>query len=135
MTRPIDPNLPQDSPLAGTDSETLIEGSHGRAPTQAPRVPKGYLLEATLGRGGMGEVLQALDPQFGRRVAIKTLLAPEKNSVRERFLREARVTGQLEHPNIVPVHELSLDASDGRPFLVMKRVKGRDLGSERSSPT
>ncbi|HRY93662.1 MAG TPA: protein kinase [Myxococcota bacterium] len=93
---------------------------------------------AELGRGGIGRVLVAFDEHLGREVAIKELLptgiAPSGqpspmqalSAVVVRFLREARVTGQLEHPNIVPVYELGR-RSDGSLYYSMKLVRGRTL--------
>lgn len=86
-------------------------------------------------RGGMGRVLLAVDTSIGRKVALKELLAGGKpvstsdsatRSLGERFLREARVTGRLEHPNIVPVYEIG-DAADGL-YYSMRFVAGRTLG-------
>ncbi len=91
---------------------------------EAPR----YEARARLGRGGMGEVQLCLDRRIGREVAMK-LIRPEVSSdevVRARFAREARVQGQLEHPSVVPVHDLGIDA-EGRLFFTMKRVRGRTL--------
>jgi serine/threonine-protein kinase len=87
------------------------------------RLPERYQLGARLGAGGMGEVLLATDQQIGREVAIKRMLA---RSGEARFLREAKIQGRLDHPAIVPVHELAHD-SDGRPFFVMKRLAGTTL--------
>jgi len=86
-----------------------------------------YELLETLGRGGMGEVLVARDEQLGREVAVKRMLqaAPSVAAI-ERFLREARVQGRLDHPAIVPVHELGRDVA-GLPFFVMKKVSGTTL--------
>ncbi|MGE5186546.1 MAG: serine/threonine-protein kinase, partial [Acidobacteriota bacterium] len=85
-----------------------------------------YRLEGVIGRGGMGEVVAARDEQIGRSVAIKRRrvqgAAPE---VIARFLREARIQGRLDHPAIVPVHELH-DAG-GEPFFVMKQLAGKTL--------
>ncbi len=81
-----------------------------------------------LGRGGMGQVHAAVDRRLRREVAIKRLLPDGSAAGRvRRFVEEAQVTGQLEHPNIVPVHELGLESASARPFLVMKRVRGRSL--------
>ncbi len=91
-----------------------------------------------LGRGGIGRVLLALDQHLGREVALKELLvdtgapdlsaeSPKISAALVRFLREARVTGQLEHPNIVPVYELG-QRNDGRFYYTMKIVRGRTLG-------
>src|SRR4051812_21903766 len=106
-------------------------------PTMAGPTPTGsgpdtshagrYQLGAQLGRGGMGEVLSARDDQIGRAVAIKRMrdASPDARSV-ARFFREARIQGQLDHPAIVPVHELSHDA-EGRPFFAMKQLAGVTL--------
>ncbi|MEO0649907.1 MAG: serine/threonine-protein kinase, partial [Planctomycetota bacterium] len=96
-----------------------------------------YRVRDELARGGMGAVLEAWDQDLRRRVAMKVMLSPRAEprsddsvSRRERtigrFLEEAQVTGQLEHPSIVPVYELSLDA-DGRLFFTMPLVRGRDF--------
>jgi len=86
-----------------------------------------FKLGAVLGKGGMGEVISAHDDVIGRRVAVKKLRgdAPSERAV-ARFLREARIQGRLEHPAIVPVHELQHDAN-GFPFFVMKQVTGMTL--------
>ena len=74
--------------------------------------------------GGIGEIYRAEDCQIGREVALKRLR--DRTAPRHRFLAEAQVTGQLEHPGIVPVHDLGTD-EEGRPFYVMKFVRGRTL--------
>jgi eukaryotic-like serine/threonine-protein kinase len=81
-----------------------------------------------LGEGGMGEVRLCSDRRIGRDVAMKLVRADYRDdaSVRQRFLREARVQGQLEHPSIVPVHDLGMD-EEGRPFFTMKRIRGVTL--------
>src|SRR5262245_9400055 len=82
-----------------------------------------------LGRGGMGEVRLCLDRTIGREVALKVIRQPTGGIDRDlvqRFLREARVQGQLEHPSIVPVHELGT-ARDGALYFTMKRVRGSTL--------
>jgi len=70
-----------------------------------------YEQEDLLGEGGMGAVRLYRDRQIGRRVAMKTLRAEHRVRPQSelRFVREARVQGQLEHPSIVPVHELGVD--------------------------
>ncbi len=86
-----------------------------------------YTLGPIIGRGGMGEVFSALDEQIGRPVAIKRLRMTEPSTdALTRFLREARIQGRLEHPAIVPVHELWKDDL-GRPFFVMKQLTGVTL--------
>jgi serine/threonine-protein kinase len=82
--------------------------------------------------GGIGQVWLAHDDNLDRNVALKEL-RPEKADdadLRWRFLEEARITGQLEHPGIVPVYELAQDASGERPFYVMRFVKGRTLSAD-----
>lgn len=77
------------------------------------------------GRGGMGEIWLAEDEHIGRQVAFKCIRG-DKEQALERFFAEAQVTGQLEHPGIVPVHELGQD-QDGKPFYVMRMIHGRTL--------
>ena len=78
-----------------------------------------------LGRGGMGVVQLAHDPELGRDLAIKFLNREDPDSAAQ-FFEEAQITAQLEHPNIVPVHDLGRDPS-GRPWLSMKRIVGHSL--------
>jgi len=79
-----------------------------------------------LGAGGMGIVELAFDPVLRREVALKRLVEGDDADpiARDGLLREARITGQLEHPNIIPIHELGHDPALG-PVVVMKRVQGR----------
>ena len=87
----------------------------------------GYRLEALIGRGGMGVVYRAHDPRLKRDVALK-LLAPElaeDRAFRDRFLRESELAAALEHPNVVPIHDVG--ETDGQLFIVMRLVEGRDL--------
>ncbi len=79
-----------------------------------------------IGRGGMGEVRSATDRRIGRSVAIKRMHGTPSQSATERFLREAKIQGRLDHPAIVPVHELGVDDS-GRPYFTMKRLSGTTL--------
>jgi serine/threonine-protein kinase len=79
-------------------------------------------------RGGLGEVHLARDEMLGRDVALKRLQPPYARNARsrDRFLREARITGRLEHPSIVPIHGVGVDAV-GRPFYAMRFVQGETL--------
>src|SRR5262249_55115353 len=82
-----------------------------------------------IGQGGMGEVHLCRDDRIGRDVAMKVVraLGPSGPPDQEhRFLREARVQGQLEHPAIVPVYDLGRDP-EGTPLFTMKRVNGGTL--------
>ncbi|MBI4917516.1 MAG: serine/threonine protein kinase [Acidobacteria bacterium] len=85
-----------------------------------------FVVQRELGAGGMGRVLEALDPELLRAVAVKLLLDPHEVDETQlaRFVAEAQITAQLDHPNIVPVHELGV-TTDGRLYFVMKKVQGR----------
>src|SRR5262247_674347 len=99
-----------------------------------PPVSDRYRLGQRLGRGGMGEIVAAYDEQIGREVAIKRL-RDERPSDRalHRFFREASIQGRLDHPSIVPVHELGVDP-DGRPFFAMKKLAGTTLAKMLAGP-
>ncbi|MDP6353821.1 MAG: protein kinase [Planctomycetota bacterium] len=86
-------------------------------------------LEEELAQGGMGKVMLCSDKSLERGVAMKIMRASIAGSPehRLRFLEEAQITGQLEHPNIVPVHELGKD-EEGNLYFTMKHVKGHSLG-------
>ncbi len=81
-----------------------------------------YATIEEIGRGGMGEVTLCLDRRIGRRVALKRT-RPGTNV--ERFVREACIQGQLEHPTVVPLYDMNVDA--GETSFTMKRVRGRTL--------
>jgi serine/threonine protein kinase len=90
---------------------TIIEQTRTRAATAVSPVVGSmldrYRIGDVLGQGGMGEVLSARDEQIGRTVAIKRLRVEDPSpEVLARFLREAHIQGRLEHPAVVPVHEL-----------------------------
>ncbi len=89
-----------------------------------------YELLDEIAHGGMGTVLRANDRTLGREVAIKVLQEcyPAGSVIARRFIDEARISGQLQHPGIPPVHDLG-SFPDGRPFLAMKLIKGRTLDS------
>jgi hypothetical protein len=111
----VDPDATQIS-LVNADLSRPLGG-------QGPRYARGELL----GMGGMGEVWLQRDARIGRQVAFKTLRGGgAADRFLGRFLREARVQGQLEHPSVVPVYDLGID-EEGRPFFTMKRVRGETL--------
>lgn len=87
-----------------------------------------YSPVVSLGEGGMGEVWLTRDLVIGRDIAMKSVKKPyeSEESLRARFLREARVQGQLSHPSIVPVHDLGTTA-DGRLYFTMQHIRGRSL--------
>ncbi len=88
-----------------------------------------YAIDRPLASGGMGAVLQINDHDFRRPAAMKIILSRHANSaeVTERFLAEAQVTAQLEHPNIVPIHDLGV-MEDGTLYFTMKLIEGMSLG-------
>ncbi|MDA0922020.1 MAG: protein kinase, partial [Planctomycetota bacterium] len=86
-----------------------------------------YVIENEIARGGMGAVVRAVDCDIRREVAVKYMLDESDQDRKARFVEEAQITGQLEHPNIVPIHELGLD-DEKRLFFAMKMVHGRSLG-------
>jgi len=98
-----------------------------------PELPERYELGEEIGRGGMGTVYRALDRRLGREVAIKVLALlpglqadPDVLDTAARLEREARILARLEHPGIVPVHDVGL-LPDGRVFYTMKLVRGQRL--------
>ena len=135
---------PKRSGGGGHDHEG--EGGHDSAEDTVavqPEAPGRYRLDANaeIGRGGIGRVLVAFDEFLGREIAVKELLGeagssqpatPRSDALSRtsaavaRFLREARVTGQLEHPNIVPVYEVGVRAN-GAFYYTMKLVRGRTM--------
>jgi serine/threonine protein kinase len=128
-----DPAATNDEPLAAADRAGGV-GIPAGVSNPAAR----YRLGEEIARGGMGAVYRATDTVLGREVAVKVLqekYAPDAGTAR-RFADEARITGQLQHPNVPAVHDLGL-LPDGRPFLAMKLVKGRTLAAllgERPDP-
>jgi serine/threonine-protein kinase len=88
-----------------------------------------YSLIRIHAKGGIGEVWLARDSHLGREIAMKRLQSATatSTSAQARFLREARLTGQLQHPGIAPVYELSQGAKDQEPFYTMRLIKGRTL--------
>jgi serine/threonine-protein kinase len=93
-----------------------------------------YEVVERIGQGGMGTVYRARDRELGRDVALKVIRLPEMSpDVAARMLREARTLAQLEHPGIVPVHDVGTLA-DGRAFYAMKLVRGAPLDALPASP-
>ncbi len=121
---------------------------HGTSPLIDPSssasklVPQGrgkYQISGEIARGGMGVIVKGHDTDLGRDVALKVLdkeLA-KRPEVVQRFVEEAQIGGQLQHPGIVPVYELGLMADDS-PYFTMKLVKGRTLAAlflQRKTPS
>jgi class 3 adenylate cyclase len=90
-----------------------------------------YEILHELGRGAMGAVYQARDPQIGRIVAIKVIMVGNQTTdvsddYKQRFYREAQTAGQMAHPGIVTIYDIA-ENSDGNPYLVMEFVEGTTL--------
>ncbi len=121
---------PPPAPDPSADQTVAQEppADHTAAGRPAAPIPDGcrYVLEREIGHGGMGTVHRAVDRAIRREVAVKYLLHQGDDRRKARFVEEAQITGQLEHPNIVPVHDLGTDA-EGRLYFAMKMVKGRSL--------
>ncbi len=133
MADPSDPDLPSE------DAEAQSDGGRQSAPPRAPRQqslpPQGPIwngrieVRGEVGRGAMGQVLRGFDLKLRREMALKVTHLPRQEMPREllaRFVEEAQITAQLEHPNVVPVHDLGLDP-EGRAYFSMKLVRGRAL--------
>ena len=108
------------------------------APAPAGSMPEfvgRYRILERIGKGAMGVVYAALDEQIDRKVAVKLLLGDleEEPEIRERFLREARITGQLAHRNVVTLYDLGED--HGRMFIVMELLTGLPLTEFLQTPT
>jgi len=113
----------------------LIDDVFREAPEPIPDPdPNGHLLGGRyqllgeIAKGGMGAVLRGHDTALGRDLAVKVLLEEHKGDpeLARRFLEEARIASQLQHPGVPPVHDLGA-LPDGRPFFAMKLVKGQTL--------
>ena len=102
---------------------TEAEARPGDPPEES--LPTGYEILETLAEGGMGIVYRARQRALGREVAIKKVRNELRSDtlMRREFLSESRITGRLDHPNIVPVHDLGR-SEDGEAFLAMKLVSG-----------
>ncbi len=117
---------------SGTQAATPEQNKHSATFSVSPKsqpldIGERYELQGIIAKGGMGEVHSAWDHVLKRSVAVKLLhdkLATDL--IIKRFHYEAYITGQLQHPSIPPVHDLGTTA-DGKPYLVMKLIKGRTL--------
>lgn len=120
----VDRHAPTLAPV-GTmhDDDVEIESGDGRSPeTDRFRIVRPHA------RGGLGEVFVAVDEELKREVALKQILERHADNriSRTRFLMEAEVTGNLEHPGVVPVYGLGTQ-NDGRPYYAMRFIRGESL--------
>ncbi|MFK7735184.1 MAG: protein kinase [Pirellulaceae bacterium] len=127
-------------------SITLKEDPNERSQVQKPgskEIPNTagdsrYQIHGEIAQGGMGAILKARDVDLGRDLAIKVLLDRHRDNPEhiERFVEEAQIGGQLQHPGIAPIYELG-QFEDERPFFTMKLIKGETLAAilaKRKSP-
>jgi serine/threonine-protein kinase len=151
-TRDVTPDPDATATAAGPAGSHAPRDGPGRTPTDEeapgpvrlePAPPLGrsagasrYTLLGEIARGGMGAVLKGHDAELGRELAVKVLLDRHlgRPEVVRRFVEEAQIGGQLQHPGVVPVYDLGT-LPDARPFFAMKLVRGRTLAellAERS---
>jgi len=124
----MSPNLNTVTDRPENDASTIVVSRDTVNPGHPFPEPDGYELREQIGKGGMGIVYRARDCAMNREVAIKILqekYAPDSMTA-ARFVEEAQITGQLQHPGIPAVYEVS-KFSDGRPFLAMKLIRGDTL--------
>ena len=125
------PRLPSDAELLiphGADPESAIVGP----------IADRYDLTDRIARGGMGIVYRVHDRTLNRTVAVKVMRGKymDRSDLLRRFMTEARISGRLQHPGIVPVYEVGT-LNDARPFIAMKLIEGQTLARalrERTSP-
>jgi serine/threonine-protein kinase len=108
----------------GGESAEPAEAESGDGPTR-----RAYVYLGRIGRGAMGEVQIARDPVLQRKVAIKRMHhdLPKRRRMEARFLSEAQITAQLDHPNIVPVYDLEIGTNGAAMAYTMKLIRGRTL--------
>ncbi|MBX9579575.1 MAG: serine/threonine protein kinase, partial [Gemmataceae bacterium] len=128
MTTTLDPSSLPDPREPSAAPFTHRSAAAGTAAAAGPPHVPGFDLGEEVGRGGMGVVYRARDLALSRDVAVKLLRDrfPAGGSAGRRFVQEAHVTAQLQHPGVPPVYQVGT-LPDGRPFLAMKLIKGRTL--------
>ncbi len=129
---PISETAPGAGGTHGIMAATLIQGasrSLDSAANAAPEERPNYAMMGMIGEGSMGRIYLAKDLNLRRKVAYKELkgeLAAASPDIRERFINEAQITAQMDHPNVVPVYALE-NKGDGSYAYVMKLVQGKTL--------
>jgi serine/threonine-protein kinase len=124
-------------PEAEGESAHVVKPKSDAMPTPEETGTR-YQLQGEIARGGMGAVLRGRDVNLGRDLAVKVLLEKhaDRPEVVRRFIEEAQIGGQLQHPGVVPVYDIGRFGD--RPFFTMKLVKGQTLAallSERQAPS
>ena len=122
----------------GTGPGPIVQPGSSEMPGDAERSAR-LLIFGEIARGGMGAILKGRDPDLGRDLAVKVLLEShrDKPELVRRFVEEAQIGGQLQHPGVIPIYAMGAFA-DRRPYIAMKLVKGRTLAEildERSEPS
>jgi tetratricopeptide (TPR) repeat protein len=117
-----------DADPAGSQAATVAQGAAPSADAPARTGRTRYTMLRLAGTGGIGRVWLVRDASLGREVALKELRPDRADaSVWPRFVREAQVTGQLQHPGIVPVYDMGREPPDDQPFYTMRFIHGRTL--------
>jgi serine/threonine protein kinase len=124
---------PEAEPSATTPRDSVVErvSSPSAPAADAPLWGGRFRVGDEIGRGAMGYVLRATDTTLKRDLAFKVSPLPKDQLSRAelaRFIEEAQITAQLEHPNVVPVHDIGLDP-EGRAYFSMKLIRGQSLES------
>ncbi|MDB4970232.1 MAG: Serine/threonine protein kinase PrkC, regulator of stationary phase [Myxococcales bacterium] len=143
MASSIDDTLPADTLHRTLEPRRATPDSAGqRALSDLARVSEmpglalgqGLVIDEVIGYGGMGVVHAATQMAVGRKVAVKMLRPDQRNHASAmRLLREAWVTGRVEHPSVVPVYEVAVDA-DRQPLIVLRRIDGSEWESLIDEP-
>jgi tetratricopeptide (TPR) repeat protein len=124
-------DTPTGMPDAQVFANPLSATLPGPAPLSLPTGEARYVRVRLHATGGIGQVWLVHDEALGRDIALKEL-RPDRahdSELEARFLNEARITGQLEHPAIVPIYELARRPGDDKPFYTMRFIKGRTLST------
>jgi hypothetical protein len=124
--------MEEESTITPVSSETLFFETEETESVSVPKIQPmigGYDDLGELGVGGMGEVRKIRDRTLNRTLAMKIIHQNmlTKHKVTARFIEEAQIGAQLQHPNIVPIHEMGR-LNDGRLYFTMKEVRGRPFG-------
>ena len=131
-TLPIGSGVPQRVQLRELpeEREPLLKPRSPEMPREHGASVGRFQLQGEIARGGMGAILKGRDVDLGRDLAVKVMLESHHGNpdVLNRFIEEAQIGGQLQHPGIVPVYELGA-FPDRRPYFAMKLVKGRTLAA------
>lgn len=125
---PIGSRAVESKSAAGDPTPTVAQRGRPPGVDVLPRPFGRYELRQLLGRGGMGAVYLAHDPQLDRLVALKVPTPVAVEGWRERFVAEARAAATLTHPNVCPVYDVG--EVDGQPYLTMAYIEGETLAAK-----